>query len=110
MEIKEYQKRSTRTLNKELFTKEQLMNMALGISGESGEIADIFKKVFFQGHELSVEEVVDELGDLMFYIVNLCTLLDIDMTDVLQENIDKLQARYPEGFDSLRSINRGGKK
>ena len=110
MEIKEYQKRSTRTLNKELFTKEQLMNMALGISGESGEIADIFKKVLFQGHDLKIEDVIGELGDVMFYIVNLCTLLEIDIRFVLEYNVDKLQKRYPEGFDSNRSINRGNER
>lgn len=42
----------------------------------------------------------------MFYIVNLCTMLDIKMEDVLDYNVEKLQKRYPDGFDRKRSINR----
>ncbi len=110
MEIKEYQKRSTRTLNKELSTGGQTINMVMGLSGETGEIVDIFKKVLYQGHMLDKDKIAEELGDVMFYIVNLCTLLDIDMRDVLRGNVDKLQLRYPEGFDSNRSINRGNGK
>lgn len=106
MTIREYQKQSTRTLNPTLNGTEQIINMIMGMNGEVGELTDLFKKNMFQGHELVTERVIEELGDIMFYIVNLCTMLDIKMEDVLDYNVEKLQKRYPDGFDRKRSINR----
>ena len=106
MEVKEFQQNSLRTLNREL-TKEQLLsNMVMGIAGESGEVADVIKKHLYQGHELDVAHLKEELGDVMFYIVNLATVLELDICEVLEDNINKLRKRYPQGFDSDRSINR----
>ena len=106
MQIKEYQEKSTRTLNKELTIKESLSNMVFGIVGEIGEVVDILKKHLYQGHDLDTDHIKEEIGDVMFYIVNLCTLLNIDMEDVLKINHDKLLKRYPDGFNSERSVNR----
>lgn len=106
MEIKEFQKLSRRTLNKELNQVEQLSNMIIGIMGESGEVADALKKHLFQYHPLDVEHLAEEMGDVMFYIVNLATLIGIEMEDVLEKNVRKLEKRYPNGFNSENSINR----
>nr|WP_321022980.1 nucleoside triphosphate pyrophosphohydrolase family protein [Clostridium neonatale] len=73
---------------------------------ETGEVIDIIKKYLYQGHELNKEHVTEELGDVMFYITNLATLLGIDMQDVLQNNVDKLLKRYPNGFEKEKSVNR----
>lgn len=106
MEIKEFQKNSIRTLNMDL-TKEQLLsNMVMGIAGESGEVADVIKKHLYQGHDLDVAHLKEEIGDVMFYIVNLANVLELDMQEVLEDNINKLRKRYPQGFDADRSINR----
>ena len=107
MEIKEFQDISFRTMPKNLWFPDILVNMCMGISGESGEVIDLFKKHLFQGHSLDKKKVAEEIGDLMFYIVNLCTLLDLDMRVVLQGNVDKLKKRYPNGFEVEKSINRG---
>lgn len=104
--ITDYQKLSVRTLNSDLTPKETIINMVMGIAGETGEVVDLFKKHLFQGHELDKDKIKEELGDVMFYIVNLCTLLDIDAKDMLGNNVKKLQDRYPEGFDKGKSINR----
>lgn len=107
MSIDEYQRRSLRTLNTEGKSQEQIISgLLLGIHGESGEISDIFKKHYNQGHGLDLDHVVEEIGDTMFYMVNLCNILEINMNDVLQQNIDKLLRRYPDGFESERSTNR----
>ncbi len=106
MTIKDYQELSQRTLNKKLDHNELLANMALGISGESGEVADIIKKYLYQGHAFNLAETINELGDIMFYIANLCNVLKIDLEDVMHNNLMKLRHRYPEGFDTERSINR----
>lgn len=106
MDIKEFQNKSIRTINHDLTTEQLISNMCMGISGESGEVIDIIKKHLYQGHELDKEHLTEELGDVMFYITNLATLLGIDMQDVLQNNVDKLLKRYPDGFDINKSVNR----
>ena len=106
MDIKEYQIKSTRTLNHNEVQQNLITNMCMGISGESGEVIDIIKKHLYQGHELDRKHLIEELGDVMFYIVNLATLYEIDMQIVLQKNVDKLLKRYPNGFSAERSVNR----
>ena len=107
MKIEEFQRLSKRTLNKELTKEQTLSNMVMGISGEAGEVADIIKKHLYQGHRLNKQHLAEELGDVMFYIVNLANTLNLDMRDILEANIKKLEARYPQGFEAERSINRG---
>lgn len=106
MTINEYQKLAMTTLNKELDEKEILMNAVMGLCGESGETIDIVKKHFFHGHELDRKHLMEEMGDVAWYLAELATALDVDLEDVLAMNIDKLKARYPEGFETSRSINR----
>ena len=106
MNIEEFQKRSTRTMDTSLTRRDQIANMALGIAGESGEVADIIKKHLYQGHTLDLDHMKEEIGDVMFYIVNLCTLYDITMSEVLVGNYNKLMERFPNGFDKEKSINR----
>lgn len=106
MDVNEYQNKAMRTLNKERSGKEILVNAALGLCGESGEAADIIKKYVFHGHELDRESLIKELGDVAWYIAEAATVLGISLEDVLNKNIEKLQKRYPDGFDSQRSINR----
>ena len=106
MKIEEYQRQSKRTLPTNFSDVELIKNMCFGLGGETGEVLDIFKKYFYQGHSLDKNMIIDELGDIMFYIVNLCTLLDISIINVLEHNIEKLNKRYPRGFETERSINR----
>ena len=42
----------------------------------------------------------------MLYIINVASVLELDMQEVLEDNINKLRKRYPQGFDADRSINR----
>ena len=106
MDIGEFQRRSIRTLNNDLTREEQIANMIMGLAGENGEIADHIKKAFYQGHQLDRKHLMEELGDLMFYVVNLATLYDLSMENILDYNIEKLKKRYKNGFTSEESINR----
>ena len=106
MESNTYQLLAYKTANKELNPYDQLRNAVYGLNGESGEVIDILKKHEFQGHELNVPKLVDELGDVAWYLALACTALSITLDDVMQHNIDKLRNRYPEGFNSDRSIHR----
>ncbi|MGM9857954.1 MAG: nucleoside triphosphate pyrophosphohydrolase family protein [Bacilli bacterium] len=88
--------------------KEQpILNGVLGLAGESGECADIVKKHLFQGHDLNQEKLMDELGDVLWYIAITAKGLGYSLEDIAKHNYDKLSARYPLGhFRAEDSINR----
>lgn len=100
----QYQRLSARTLKDD----PQLAEMALGLTGEAGEVIDYLKKHLFHGHELDPAKITDELGDVLWYIAGLCSILGVDMEDVAAGNIAKLKERYPEGFNEEKSIERSG--
>ena len=106
MNIRDYQTLSVRTMNKELTKEQQISNMVFGANGELGEVTDILKKYLYQGPRLNKQHLAEEIGDTLFYIVNLCTLFNLDIEDILQGNVDKLRKRFPNGFEVDRSINR----
>ena len=106
MTVNEYQKLAMTTLNRELSQKDILINAVMGLCGESGEAIDIVKKHLFQGHDLEKEKLAKELGDIAWYLAEAATALDIDLDDIFAANIEKLRKRYPEGFDTDRSIHR----
>lgn len=104
--INEYQNLAMTTLNPALSNKDVLINGVMGLCGESGEAIDIVKKWLAQGHELDREKLAKELGDIAWYLAETAWALEIPLEQILQGNLDKLKKRYPEGFDSARSINR----
>lgn len=106
MTINEYQKLAMKTLNPELSEKDVLINGVMGLCGESGEAIDIVKKWLAQGHELDKEKLAKELGDICWYLAETATALGCSLEDIMAANIEKLRKRYPEGFDSERSIHR----
>ena len=106
MTINEYQRLAMKTLNPELSQKDVLINGVMGLCGESGEAIDIVKKWLAQGHELDREKLSKELGDIAWYLAETAYALDIPLEDIFRGNIEKLKKRYPEGFDTERSIHR----
>jgi len=86
------------------------LTAGMGLSAERGEFNEIIKKMFFQGKPLNEENVFHmkrELGDIMWYWMNACTALGLDPNDVINENVKKLESRYPGGkFDAWHSENR----
>lgn len=106
MTANEYQKLAMTTLNPELSKKDVLINAVMGLCGESGEAIDIVKKWLAQGHDLDREKLARELGDVAWYLAEAATALDMDLETILQGNLDKLAKRYPEGFQTHRSLNR----
>lgn len=106
MEVNEYQELAMTTLNPELSKRDVLINSVMGLCGESGEAIDIVKKWLAQGHELDKVSLTKELGDIAWYLAEAATALDLPLEQILQENIDKLRKRYPNGFDAKRSLVR----
>ena len=87
-----------------------LMTGAIGLSSEGGEFAEIVKKCIFQGKPMDDETIFHckrELGDIMWYWISSCRALGLDPNEVIEENLNKLKARYPGGeFDVHYSENR----
>lgn len=106
MTVNEYQRLAMTTLNPALDKKDVLINGVMGLCGESGEAIDIVKKWMAQGHELDKEKLAKELGDIAWYLAETATALDLNLEDIFESNIEKLKKRYPQGFDSERSIYR----
>lgn len=76
------------------------------LCGEAGEVAEQVKKHFFHGHELDKRHMIEELGDVAWYLAVLCDAIGSDLDTVMEENLKKLEQRYPEGFDPYRSQHR----
>ena len=107
MTINEYQIEAMRTANGMDYENHgMLINAALGLCGESGEVADIVKKSTFQGHELDVVHVAKELGDVAWYLAVGARAIGYDLETIMQMNVEKLRARYPDGFDTDKSQHR----
>lgn len=107
MTINEYQTAALRTAQADKLTaNELLLNAALGLCGESGEVADLVKKHRFQGHDLDFDHIAKELGDIAWYLAVGAYAIGYDLETILQMNVDKLKARYPDGFSTDRSLNR----
>ena len=106
MTANEYQRLAMTTLNPALDKRDVLINGVMGLCGEAGEAIDIVKKHLAQGHALDRDGLIRELGDVAWYLAETATALDVDLEDVLARNIEKLQRRYPAGFDAEKSIHR----
>ena len=89
---------------------ERLLTGAVGVSAESGELLEIVKKMIFQGKSWNEEtkfHLQRELGDLLWYVAQICIALDCSVDQILNMNIEKLLKRYPEGsFDAFYSEHR----
>ena len=92
------------------FHSERLLTAAVGLCAESGEFTEIVKKIVFQGKPVNEENLFHmkrELSDICWYLANACIALDTTIDEVIEMNVEKLQARYPGGsFDVHHSENR----
>ena len=101
----EYQKLASRTINYSLTTHEQEMHALHGMVSEIGEFHSLYQKIY-QGHPMDLRHAQKELGDVLWFIAEWCTVYGFSLEDIMQMNIDKLKARYPEGFDVDHSLHR----
>jgi NTP pyrophosphatase (non-canonical NTP hydrolase) len=107
MDFNDYQLRAMRTASLKSFEGIQaLQNAALGLAGEAGEFADAIKKVSFQGHTLNHAYLAQEVGDILWYCAMAASALGMDLDDIAVQNVQKLQKRYPDGFEVERSLHR----
>ena len=106
MTLAEYQALAQRTSHAGK-RSDKLENACLGLAGECGEVCDIVKKALFQGHALDRAGLIEEAGDVLWYLAELAAGLGVSLEDMAVQNVMKLRRRYPNGFDAGRSRNRG---
>ena len=100
-----YQQRAMLTAKRRDFSFD-LMHSALGLSSEAGEFTDAVKKTLVYGKALDKENLLEELGDLCWFIALACEVLNVEMTDIMEQNIEKLKKRYPEKYSDELAIQR----
>lgn len=101
----EYQELAARTINPNYGYTYTKLHALHGMSAEVGEVHSIHQK-YYQGHRIDDDHVKKELGDLLWFIAEYCSAESWNLEDIMQMNIDKLRARYPEDFDEERSLSR----
>lgn len=106
--INEYQLKALRTASGPSMSSKHglLLNGVMGLNGEAGECIDLVKKYLFQGKALDKEHLAKELGDVAWYLAVTAHALGYDLETIFTMNIDKLMARYPDGFEVQKSEHR----
>jgi len=97
MNLKEYQKLCKRTAKDFNDKDKEIMNWGLGIAGEAGDVAGCIKKVVVHKNDQK-DGIKENIGDTMWYIAMICNYFEWDLESILEENINKLKQRYPNGF------------
>ena len=87
-------------------TQIRLLHGAMGLCTEAGELQDTLKKHIFYDADLDKGNIIEECGDVLWYVAEILNALNMPMQDVMQKNIDKLAVRYPEKFVSKNALNR----
>lgn len=106
LEANEYQELAARTMDFErMDSSDQEYHALFGMASEIGELHGIYQK-YYQGHEDSKEHKMKELGDLLWFIAEYCTANGWMLEDIMYMNIEKLKARFPDGFEAERSLHR----
>ena len=108
MTLNQYQTEAMRTASGmcEKCNDNLILNGAMGLNGEAGEVIDILKKHIFQGHKLDTEHIAKELGDCLWYIAVCAKGAGYTLDEIAQMNVDKLRKRYPDGFEIDKSLHR----
>ncbi len=92
------------------YGKADLTHMALGISGEAGEILDTIKKHVIYNQPLDEQNLIEELGDIEFYLEGLRQILGVSRDYTLQLNIEKLTKRYGTQYSDAAAKERKDKQ
>ena len=108
MTLNEYQNEAMRTASGVTAASDEnlMLNGAMGLNGEAGEVIDILKKYMFQGHKLDTEHIAKELGDCLWYIAVCAKGAGYTLGEIAEINKSKLRKRYPYGFEADKSIHR----
>lgn len=110
MQINKYVEEAKRTMAVMDSSVLDNVHMLLGMVTEVGELADVYKKNIAYKKPVDYINVKEEIGDVMWYIANFCSLNNFDLEEILKNNIAKLRSRYPEKFTEQHATNRNLEK
>jgi len=99
MNFDDYQRAAARTSDPSRLEIDRLTNGALGLGGEAGEVIELVKKHRYHGKLLDREALVGELGDVLWYVAETASAAGLSLWGIAEENLSKLRARYPGGFE-----------
>ena len=105
--IEEIMKTATVELTCEM--DEEMRTLLHGISGiatEGGELLDHLKSVMFYGKSLNKINIYEEFGDIFYFIALICKLYGWQFSNIMKDNIEKVQKRYPNGFSEDDALDR----
>ncbi len=108
MQLKEYQKLCKKTAKKFENKEKEIFSWGLGIAGEAGDVAGCIKKTFSHNNDQK-DGIRENLGDTLWYMAMICNFFDWELSEILDENIQKLKKRYPQGF-TYKDAQRDGKR
>lgn len=107
MDLREYQTRINRAIPDHDSLKDERMHWVIGLTEEVGEVSSVLKHHYYGGEVLKPEELVKEVGDVLWYLSMLCTSCGINIDKVAEINMKKLLHRFPDNdFDVERSKER----
>lgn len=106
MTFREYQRDAYTNLKKHKDTKDEILDYCISLSEEVGELNSLIKHHYYGGEYLDEENVAKEVGDVLWYLNSLCSILNINIDTVAQLNIEKLKFRYDKEFSEDKSMRR----
>ena len=110
MTTKEYEREVIRTTDHSLDHRNMMIDAALCLAGEAGEVVELIKKWAYRGHELDRTHVLEELSDVAWALTRLSLGYGFTLDQIMEANAEKMRIRYPEGFtkeDSIRRADHG---
>lgn len=107
MRLNDYQKRAYFSIQPHESKKDEVLNWVIGLAEEAGEVASILKHGYWAGEEIDRERVAEELGDELWYLAALATTFGLELSEIAERNLEKLNKRHPDNeFNVENSINR----
>ena len=85
---------------------QQILHADIGVATESGEILDAIKKHVYYGKKLDTVNLIEEVGDVMWYLAVLLDQCGSTFDEAMEKNIAKLKTRFPDGFTEDKALNR----
>jgi NTP pyrophosphatase (non-canonical NTP hydrolase) len=113
----EYQQKAQRTCladyekfkNNLMAHHRHIIHAHLGLSSETGEVGDAIKKYIIYGQPLDVDNLIEECGDILWYLSLMVSACGSTLESVMEQNIAKLEKRYPEKFTEKDAFERKDK-
>lgn len=100
MTLNDYQEATFRTWKYGNFdnnSREALSYLTMGLTGEAGEVAEFVKKWLWHSNRKPEEDLIGELGDVLWYLARLADQWGLSLSEVAEHNLAKLAARHSAG-------------